>query len=65
MSTINDQIIRISGNIAAAYNALIDKYNAPEPKIRNSDNLATTINKLKVADLSFDSNSGTLVINTK
>lgn len=65
MSTIREQIIRISGNISRAYDLLIDKCNASEPDIRNSDHLETTINSLKVADLSYDSNSGILVINTK
>lgn len=64
MSTIRDQITRIQTNIANAYESLMNK-GASEPTTRNSDNLTNTINSLKSAQVSYDINSGHLVIITK
>lgn len=61
MSTIQEEKKRITDNIADAYTSLKAK-GATMPTEQNSDNLRSTVDSLNVADVIYNSSTGTLTI---
>lgn len=61
--TAGYQINRIKQNIAKAYTSALNK-GATEPENMNSDNLQSTIDSIKVADVLYDPTLRRLTITT-
>lgn len=63
MATIQSEIDRIKGNVEDAYTSLSNK-GATIPSSQTSDNLASTIDSIEVADVTYDDSTGILTITT-
>jgi hypothetical protein len=61
MATIQSEIDRIKENVKDAYTSLSNK-GATMPSSQSSDNLASTIDSIEVADVSYDISTNTLTI---